>query len=239
MSLISNHEAISKLYVDKSIQNLKISMQEEMLKVVSENKKLSDRVHTLESEIEFYQFEIDEFHKRIYDIEIELYESQQLSRKYNFELSGIPDSVCDENLEVVCIGILSDIVQHPIDETMVDICQRIENENYYDGIRPVLIRLTSKKQVDEIKAMKDLIKTIDIEKYDMADDVKLSITDNLPPCYQTILYYCRVLRRDGKIAKMVTEDREIKIKLLSGKCWHTIRHKQMLVDLFPDFEFRS
>ena len=36
-----------------------------------------------------------------------------------------------------------------------------------------------------------------------------------------------------------SEGGEVKIKLLGGGAiWHTIRHKQMLIDLFPDVEFK-
>ena len=92
--------------------------------------------------------------------------------------------------------------------------------------------------MEEIKTNKEMLDKADLRKFGIPLDVKIKINDNLPPNYQTILYFCRVLWRDGKIEKVESEGGEVKIKLLNGEAWHIIRHKQMLIDLFPDVEFK-
>ena len=244
-----NSGNITKEYVDGVINELKasfittvyteINKSSDTLKsviitnLIDENIRLNKRVLEMEDEIDYFHYEVEHLHDRIYDMEIELYESQQQSRRSNLELAGIPNDICDDNLEATCIGILNNLVKECIQPSEVDECYRLPSE----GTKTTFIRFLGRKRPDEIKANKDMLNKIELKQFQIPDDTKLHLNDNLPPYYETILYCCRVLRREGKISKMETEDREIKIKLLNGKCWHIIRHKQMLIDLFPDFEF--
>ena len=239
---------VTKNYVDDSINELKSSLLQEIQKewghmkssvidnLLDENARLKERVLHLEDEVNYFQFEIEHLHERVHGMETDAHAYQQQWRQNNVELVGLPFHICDDHLEATCVGILNHLVDVDIVLTEIDTCYRLQSEENMESSNVTVIRFACKRRVDEIKKNKDILNSIDLSNFDISDDCKLYVNDNLSPGYQSILYHCKKLRREGKINKLITEGGEIQIKLLNGQCWHTIRNEQMLKDLFPDFE---
>ena len=87
--------------INKSVDLLKTKIIDNLVK---ENKRLSSRVTLLEEEN--YQL-----YDRVLDIEVDLYDVQQRSRRNNLEISGVTNEILDENLESAIIDIINNMFE--------------------------------------------------------------------------------------------------------------------------------
>ena len=97
--------------------------------------------------------------------------------------------------------------------------------------------MLSRKRTLEIKENKSKLSEIDYTQYDLPEHTKLYINDNLSPFFKTIAYYCCVLKRERLISKFKIEDTAIKVQNSSRKGWTKIINYQVLLDMFPNFDF--
>ena len=65
--------------------------------------------------------------KRVYDLECEFYKNQQYNRRNNIEISGIPDTVQDNELEDKVIEILEKIDVKVVNRD-VEACHRLQKK---------------------------------------------------------------------------------------------------------------
>ena len=179
---------------------------------MEENNRLSRKCQQLEERIE-------NLSDSIYEAECSINDSQQRSRRNNFELSEIPQDVTDDNLEATCISVLNEIMEVPITPKDVEACHRLPSKR---GPKPVIIRMMSRKRTEEIIMNREKTKNIDVTKFNFADNNKIYINDNLSPHFKMIAYYCRLLKRKNLITKFKYADTCFKIPITSGNGWTRI-----------------
>ena len=202
---------IFKLEINKSIDVLKTNIINQL---VEENKRLSRKCKSMSDNIDYLHEEIDDLHDKLYNIECGVHDSQQRSRRNNFEISGISNNISVNDLESKCVEILNNIVQVRINPNEIDACHRLQSKGH---TKPVIIRMLSRKRTLEIKENKSKLSEIDYTQYNLPEHTKLYINDNLSPFFKTIAYYCRVLKRERLISKFKIEDAAIKVQNSSGK----------------------
>ena len=246
-----SRRTVTEKFVDESMEQLKsslldtvtleISKSVDALKnniinqLVEENKRLSRKCKKMSENIEHLHDEVNYLYDKVYDIEINLNDSQQRSRRNNFEIAGIPNHITDTALESTCISILNNIVEVAIKPKEIEACHRLQSKS--NGAKPVIIKMMSRKRTLEIKEKKNKLSEVDLTPYDIQENTKLYINDNLSPFFKTTAFYCRDLKRKGFISKYRIDDTKIKVLNSSGKGWTIINHEQVLMDMFPNFDF--
>ena len=83
--------------------------------------------------------------------------SLQYNRRESVELSGIPESIGQENLEGTCVGILNEIGCVNVTERDIHTCHRLKNK------KNVIIRFVNRKDADLALHNRGKLKDIDKE----------------------------------------------------------------------------
>ena len=203
--------------INKSVDLLKTKIIDNLVK---ENKRLSSRVTLLEEEN-------DQLYDRVLDVEVDLYDVQQRSRRNNLEISGVTNEILDENLESAIIEIINNMFEDdPITPSEIDAIHRLPSRG---KTKPIIVRFTGRKRRDRV-----LERGREINNYDL----KRVGIDNLSPYMKKHAYFWRKLCREKIIAKTKSEYGIIKIKIREDDHrWKKIMHKQDLMDIFPDYNF--
>ena len=112
--------------------------------IESENIKLKRQLKRLQSRIEVTEENIDDHHDYIYFLEKNLARLDQYGRRENVEISGIPSSVTDKQLESEVLRILRQIGLKHLDHFHVVACHRIGSIDK-NGCRNTIVRFIYQK----------------------------------------------------------------------------------------------
>ena len=192
MSLIGNHEyntALSKVESNlmQNITNVKdevINLKDIIIKnLQDENKHLKTKVNILEN--------------KILDLEIQNNNLDQYSRRNNVEISGIPQSVSDNQLEEKVVDILKAIDVN-ITTNEIEACHRLGKKK-----NNVIVWVINRKNC--IKALRNKKKLKSINKNAIGiPNANLFISENLTPASSKLAFNCRKLKRYSEIEKCYT-----------------------------------
>ena len=194
MSLIGNHEyntALSKVESNlmQNITNVKdevINLKDIIIKnLQDENKHLKTKVNVLEN--------------KIIDLEIQNNNLDQYnySRRNNVEISGIPQSVSDNQLEEKVVDILKAIDVN-ITTNEIEACHRLGKKK-----NNVIVWVINRKNC--IKALRNKKKLKSINKNAIGiPNANLFISENLTPASSKLAFNCQKLKRYSEIEKCYT-----------------------------------
>ena len=109
--------------------------------LLDENKCLKERVKLLEENN-------DEHQDHIIDIEKQSQALEQYTRHNDLEISGIPNNISDEALEIKCIEIL-EAVDISVDNSKIEVCHRLPtNWRNKNNPKTVIVKFTNCKFVE-------------------------------------------------------------------------------------------
>ena len=145
---------------------------------------------------------------KLYNAEVRINKLEQYTRRENLEISGIPDSIIQNNLEVTVLKILESIgVQ--TDSYHISACHRLaKNKNQQSA--NTIIRFTDRKLIYDIFSKKKNLKLSPM-KEELGSD--LFITENLSPEFKKIYETCKYLKRKNVIHSCWSYNGVIKIKI--------------------------
>ena len=175
--------------------------------------------------------------EKIVNLERSVHGGLQHNRKFNVEIDGIPTNIGDdpEQLEEAVL-ILFEALNITCDSSDIDAIHRLPAKS---GIKPTIVRLRSRKTVDDIHANKSKLKNLselNVDIVGLHDDSKIFIRPSLCPYYRTLAYNCRQLKRALLIKNTsVGDDGSIKIILHNGNKVK-ISHEKDISNLFQDFD---
>ena len=202
----------------ESLNFLKTDILERLL---ADNKKLRKRLSWIEEEIE-------NLYAHIYDLEVAVQGNNQQHWRNNVEITGIPLTVNDENLEKTAIHMLNKIVAEPISPNEVETCHRIGGR---PGEKGTIIRFTNRKRSDDIKGNRIYLDEVNLyQELGFPENSKLFINDNLNPYFKQIYYMCRVLKRKRLIREIEVFNGKIKILTVNQR-WIKVEHHTVLMNI--------
>ena len=178
--------------------------------------------------------------KIVSDLETEVQRSQQYGRRNNLELSGIPSSVENKDLEekvisvVKCIGV--DVTPNEIEA-----CHRLPKTDK-NGNKTTIIRFVNRKKCVDIlqkrKKFKDL-KLDDKSALGLPADSMIFANENLSPYNSHLAWKCRKLKRGKKVFSTWFSNGTVIIRIFEEAKPIKIFHENELDELFPDFDFEG
>ena len=112
----------------------------------SQNRKLINRITYLEKDL-------DDFDDRFIDIEKNVLNLEQYTRRENFEISGIPDEIDQNNLEDKVLDLINENLHDDNDKLTKSDIQACHRLGKVGQRRNVIVRMVNRK--DTIKVLKN------------------------------------------------------------------------------------
>ena len=187
-------------------------------------KRLREENRTLRSKI-------SNLETRVLENERATNKSDQHSRKVNFEIDGIPDSVDQDSLKETAVQILKEAGVDHASCTDIEVIHGLESRK---TPKPTIIK-ARRDFIDRVFEKKKSIINVGVKMgYD--ESVKLYVNRNLCPAYCKIAFNCRQLKKKKLIEDTwSTTNGVVKIKTITGAI-KTLTHQADLVKLFPDYD---
>ena len=176
----------------------------------SSNQSLQNRV----KELETYT---DDLFDQIEKNQIDIVNLQAYSRRENIEISGIPESIKDSELENLVIDILSSI-DVIVSKSKISACHRLMKETNSTH-RNVIVRFVNRKDAQNALRNSHKLKNSDYRK---RFGNSIYIRENLCPYFKRIFNRCYALWCNDSIYDMHSKNGKVLIKLIHEDKWTAI-----------------
>ena len=123
--------------------------------------------------------------KRVEMLERSHHTSLQYNRRENIEISGIPETVTDENLEKTAVIILEAVGVPKIQAWQIHACHRLKNWNN------TVLRFTTRKIADAALHNRNKLKSLNKTTIGLPEGTQLYINESLCRPYQFLNYKIR------------------------------------------------
>lgn len=213
-----------------SMMEILTTMKQEISEISTTMKALLEENSQLKATIVISKNVTDLLKKQIIALEIQSNKTDQYSRRECLEISGIPGSIADDNLEELTLEIFKSIdVDIPTEN--VHACHRIGKKGN------AIIKLVNRKDVHQILVNKKKLK--DTNKCDLGLEVntKIYINESLCPYYKGLWTKAKKLLNKDRIDSFWTHNGSIKIKMLDDNKAIYVFHDNFFTENFPDFNF--
>lgn len=179
-------------------------------------------INTLVEENKNLKQRLSNLETRIITMESENHALQQYGRQNNIELNGIPYSVADSDIEKEVIDIFKSMDIHVLPND-IEAAHRLPSKT---EDKPVIVRFVNRKFCELAFKNKKKLKQI-------------YVNDNLCPQYKKIAWMGRKLKRANKISSTWSWKGIVHIRVDEDDNFIKLKHKNELVELFPDFVFEE
>ena len=139
--------------------------------------------------------DISEMRDRIYKLENKCASNDQYSRRNNVEISGIPDSVPNNQLEGMVIKILN-LLNINLKFWDIEACHRLYKNPKFKSPTRVIVRFVNRKNTLNVLQRKKSLKNSNVRYIDQNIN-QIFISENLCPSYRVIYDFAyKLLRQD-------------------------------------------
>ena len=176
---------------------------------------------------------VSEMSLKIVDLESKCNSLEQYGRRNNLEISGIPDSVDQIDLEDKVVEIF-DKIGVDLSNDEIEACHRIGKSK--DNSKTRIIRLVNRKKCKSALFNRKKLRNIDTSSINLPN-AQIYINENLSPANQALAFYGRKLKRAGLIFNCYTFDGVVQIKRTQHEKPRKILHFSTLKEMFPEFKF--
>ena len=164
--------------------------------------QVEKRLENFKSQNNNLRYEIDELKTQLEEtweateaLERDLGQFQQYNRRQNVEISGLPESIPNAELENVIISILRRIGVYQLEAHEIVACHRLKKKKN-DKTCPVIIRFVNRKRALQCLYNRKHIRDT-IHEYP-----NIYIHENLCPRYKSIFEECHELKINNNIKKI-------------------------------------
>ena len=176
---------------------------------------------------------VSEMSLKIVDLESKCKLLEQYGRHNNLEISGIPDSFDQTDLEDKVVEIF-DKIGVDLSNDEIEACHRIGKSK--DNSKTTIIRLVNRKKCKSALFNRKKLRIIDTSSINLPN-AQIYINENLSPANQALAFYGRKLKRVGLIFNCYTFDGVVQIKRTQHEKPKKILHFSILKEMFPEFKF--
>ena len=170
---------------------------------------------------------------KIVDLESKCNSLEQYGRRNNLEISGIPDSVDQTDLENKVVQIF-DKIGVDLSNDEIEACHHIGKSK--DNSKTTIIRLVNRKKCKSALFNRKKLRNIDTSFINLPN-AQIYINENLSPANQALAFYGRKLKRAGLIFNCYTFDGVVQLKRTQNEKPKKILHFSILKEMFPEFKF--
>ena len=207
--------------------NILDDLKKDIFDLKSDLSGLKSDFSKLEADIQVTRKVNSKLSERLMTMERRCYANEHYSRRECLEISGIPASLADEDLESKVLKILEEI-DVPIDPTLVEDCHRLPSKG---SPKKVIFKLNRRKDIHRILSNKNKLKNLKPKSVHLPGETKVFINESLCLYYKKLWFKCKRLWSAGHIASFWVRNESIK---LSNESVAIITHDCDLEKLFLD-----
>ena len=201
--------AITTRSLSEEMSKLKAELVREFRTVKDEIIDLKEVIiQNLRNECNRLNNVVSEMSLKIVDLESKCNSLEQYGRRNNLEISGIPDSVDQTDLEDKVVEIF-DKIGVDLSNDEIEACHRIGKSK--DNSKTTIIRLVNRKKCKSALFNRKKLRNIDTSSINLPN-AQIYINENLSPANQALAFYGRKLKRAGLIFNCYTFDGVVQIK---------------------------
>ena len=163
-------------------------------------------------------------------LEHQCWANEHYSRRECLEITGVPESVTDNDLEVIVLKLLEtiDVEIVEVHPDRIEACHWIKSNA---EPKKVIIKMTQRKDADKIRRAKKKQKDLDLSSIDINSAVY--INDSLCRYYKNLWAKCKTLWFNKFIHGFWTSNGSKRLKLTETGNVRVVTHHADLEELFP------
>ena len=201
--------------------------------LTTEVKRLTGVVSRLETDLSVVRHVNDALRNQLISTERQCWANAQYSRRECMEISGMPSSVGDNDLEEKVLKVFDKLDKFvPVTEDNVEACHRIKQ-----GSDKLIIKLSKRKHCQQIMQVKKDLKNMDMRDIDLPVGTTLFLNESLCSYYRWPWSNCKVLKNKNLIHSFYTVNGTLKVKHHEGDRPCPITHIEDLKELVPGYDF--
>ena len=211
------------------METMKSSLNEKASNLTEEVQKVNTNFELLKSDFSVTRIENNSLSERLIALERQCWANAQYSRRECLEITGIPSSVSDKDLEeVVCKA----ITKAGVDITPDDIedCHRVGNKGQ------TIIKFGKRKVSRQVLSVRKDLNKVKMSDIDLTGQSTLYINQSLCPYYRMLWSKTKTLYKKGKIDSFHVSNGNIKIRLQENVRPITISLTHDFIKYFPEVD---
>ena len=203
--------ALKKLSKEE-LSNMVIDYQSKFDNMLShinaELTSVRDRLTKMESQLSVTRRVNDNLLKQNRILERKCAANEHYSRRECLELSGIPDSIPNNNLEETVLKIFNE-TGVTVNSRDVEACHRL---NQKANPKKVIIKLSKRKDVTRVMNNKKKLKSMKPQNIGLPSGCKVYINESLCKYYKYLWWKCKLLQTRGSIQSFWVTNGSIRIR---------------------------
>ena len=205
-----------------------------MSDIKSDFESLKNRFTKLESELYLSRNTSSKLREKVTELERKCAANEQYSRRECLELSGIPDSVKDSDLEDTVLKIFKE-TGVDVSHENVEAVHRLKSNG---SPKKTIIKLSRRKDAHRVMKNKQKLKNIDSSALGLPSGCRIYINESLCKYYKYLWWKCKLLLSRKCIDSFWVTNGSIRIKLVEGDV-KPIGHYADLEELFMEEDLRD
>ena len=156
--------------------------------------------------------------------------NEQYSRRECLEISGIPDSIPNNNLEETVLKIFNE-TGVTVNSRDVEACHRL---NQKANPKKVIIKLSKRKDVARVMNNKKKLKSMKPQNIGLPSGCKIYINESLCKYYKYLWWKCKLLQTRGSIQSFWVTNGSIRIRHQNDQVTSVIRIEDLESHVLED-----
>ena len=211
----------------------KESISKNLSELSAEIHSLTAHVKRLESDVAIVSNVNDQLKKQLVATERQCWANAQYSRRECIEISGIPSSVPDKELEGKVIEVF-DKLGCNVNEHSIEACHRIKK-----GSDKTIVKFNKRKDCQQIMSVKKDLRDMDFTSLEVPEGTNLFFNESLCSNYRWLWSICKQLKNKHFIYSFYTVNGNVKVKKEEGGVPTNITHIVDLENLLPGVDVRN
>ena len=196
----------------------------------SELLDLKNKFTKLESDLEISRNINNTLVEQVTRLERKCWENEQYSRRECIEISGIPQSIEQIDLERTLLNVF-DKIDAPVDPQNIEACHRLKSDDNGRSNK-VIAKFSKRKDMVRIMNKKKSLKNANLDGTGLPPSTSLFINPSLCSYYKYLWSKCKALWSGKLISSFWVSNGSLRIKLGDDKV-KSVTHKDDLKALFP------
>ena len=216
---------LSKSELVQLVVQTEASLASQITNLTTEVKDLLGYLKKLEADLAVKKNVNSKLLERVVQNERQCWANAQYSRRDTIEVTGIPSSIRDKDLEDKVCNVFGEIGVN-VNERDIEICYRLREKD------KTIVKFVNRKDCTNILKVKKDLKHLDPTKLSFSEGTKIFINESLCPYYRGIWNKCKKLRANQKLHQFYTINGTARVKLEKKGPPKSITHMFDLVNLF-------
>ena len=221
----------------ESLENNIISIREQLESEKNHNTNLNDELLSIKNELrninnKHFDFnnDLENIMDELYNMDCKIIENNQYTRRESVIISGIPDNITQDNLEVTVINVLRSIGLNTLSSYNISACHRLWKSNKDRYPARTIVRFTNRKLV--AFCLKNRNRLLEIRN---KIKMNLRIFESLCDSNEKVYKDCFDLKKHGIIKDYFLRNGFVKIVFIESNRVVKIKHPDDLYHYFKDY----